>query len=82
MSNNVDMFDWEAFDLADPPSLPFSPSVEQPIAPDFVDMLDWNAPDYQDLETVDWAALHEELKNGPFGMVWEDLDRAVLQPDR
>jgi hypothetical protein len=45
---------------------------------DYVDMLDWDMPFDQDLESVDWTKLHEDVMSGPFGVVWED--QAALQP--
>jgi hypothetical protein len=83
MSNDVDMVDWDAWiHDSHSPSSPGLPSFEEPTTSDFDDMPDGNAPFDQDLETFDCTAAYEELMSGPFGPAWENLDQAVLQPDR
>jgi hypothetical protein len=79
MSDHGDVFDWEKWSRDNLPPSPELASSKEPIAIDVDGMMDWT---YQDPETVDWTAQYEELISGPFGPVWEDLDRAVLQPDR
>ena len=49
---------------------------------DYVDRFDWGFDLEEDVEKIDWTAVHEDIMNGPFGVAWEDVPGAAdeLQP--
>ncbi|KAH3915769.1 hypothetical protein HBI56_042110 [Parastagonospora nodorum] len=73
MSDYVNEFDLT--DFMDTP--PTSPGFEQPTTSECLDQIDWENPNYKDLASVDWNALHEEI----IGVVLGEPADEQLQPD-
>ncbi|KAH4881846.1 hypothetical protein HBI81_240410 [Parastagonospora nodorum] len=66
------------FDLTDfIDTSPSSSSFNQPTTSDCLDDIDWANLNYEDLASVDWSALHEEV----MGVVLGEPADEQLQPD-